>query len=67
MSLLQHFCEQLSTKTHPQARLAKRPRLGGVEPLKFSTITTLAAVFSEAQGTQLSNNQKLSGFLVLGK
>ena len=39
-------------ETRPQPRAEKRFRLGGVKPLKLTTITTLSAVFPKAQRSQ---------------
>ena len=39
-------------ETHPQPRAAKRLRLGGVKPLKLTTLTTLSTVFPKAQRSQ---------------
>ena len=39
-------------ETHPQPKAEKKLRLGGVKPLKLTTITTLSAVFPKAQRSQ---------------
>ena len=44
--------KKIIIETHPQPRAAKRLRLGGVKPLKLTTITTLSAVFPKAQRSQ---------------
>ena len=40
------------TETHPEPRPAKRLRLEAVNPVKFTTITTLSAVYPKAQSFQ---------------
>jgi hypothetical protein len=40
-------------ETHPQPRATKRLHLGGVKPLKLTTLTTLSAVLPQAQRYQM--------------
>ena len=40
------------TETHPQSGLVKRLSLAAAKPLKFTTLTTLSAVFPKAQSSQ---------------
>ena len=41
------------TETHPQSGPVKRLSLTGAKPLKLTTLTTLSAVFPEAQSSQI--------------
>ena len=44
--------KKIIIETHPQPRPAKRLRLGGIKPLKLTTLTTLSAVFPKARSSQ---------------